>query len=138
MIIEEIKSIKSGKRELRQFGITISIVLGLLGLLFLWREKEWFSYLLIVSIVFLSIGLVLPLLLKPVHKIWMVLALLIGWLVTGVIIIVLFYLVVTPIGLLARLFGKDFLDTKIDRDVNSYWIPRNTVKFERSKHERQF
>jgi hypothetical protein len=138
MIIEEIKSIKSGKRELRQFGITIGIVLGLLGLLFLWREKEWFSYLLIVSIVFLSIGLVLPLLLKPVHKIWMVLALLIGWLVTRVIIIVLFYLVVTPIGLLARLFGKDFLDTKIDRDVNSYWIPRKTIKVDKRNYENQF
>jgi hypothetical protein len=138
MIIEEIKSIKSGKRELRQFGITIGIVLGLLGLLFLWREKEWFSYLLIVSIVFLFFGLALPALLKPIHKIWMTLALLIGWLVTGVIIIVLFYLVVTPIGLLARLFGKDFLDTKIDRDVNSYWIPRKSIKFDKRNYENQF
>lgn len=138
MIIEEIKSIKSGKRELRQFGITIGIVLGLLGCLFWWREKDWYFYLLIFSTVFLFLGLALPFILKPLHKLWMALAILMGWLVTRVIIIILFYMIVTPIGLLARLCGKEFLNTKIDRNVNSYWILRKPIKFGKRDYENQF
>ena len=109
-MIEEIKNIKSGRRELRQFGITVGIVLGLLGCFFIWRQKEWCYYFIIISFVFLLFGLVLPLLLKPVHKVWMTLAIFMGWCMTGVILGVLFYLVVTPIGLLMRLCGNDFFD----------------------------
>lgn len=138
MIIEEIKNIKSGKRELRQFGITIGIILGLLGVWFLWHGKEWYSLLFIVSGVFLFLGIVLPLLLKPIHKLWMSLAVLIGWIMTRVIITILFYLIVTPIGLLARLCGKDFLNTKLDRNVDSYWLPRKAVKCDKRKYENQF
>jgi len=138
VIIEEIKNIKSGKRELRKFGIVVGIVLGLLGVLFLWRGKDTYSYFLILSAAFLILGLAVPILLKPIHKVWMTLAELLGWLMTRVILSVLFYLVVTPIGLLARLSGKDFLDSKFDRNANSYWIPKGTVKFEKSNYERQF
>jgi hypothetical protein len=55
-----------------------------------------------------------------------------------VILSVLFYLVVTPIGLLGRLFGKGFLDLKFNRNVDSYWIPKAKVKLEKSDYERQF
>jgi len=138
VIIEEIKNIKSGKRELRKFGITVGIVLGLLGGLFLWRGRDTYSYFLILSAAFLLLGLVVPILLKPIHKVWMTLAVLLGWLMTRVILSVLFYLVVTPIGLLARLFRKDFLELKFNGNGDSYWIPKGKVKFERSDYERQF
>lgn len=139
MIIEEIKNIKSGRRELRKFGITFGILLGLLGGWFFWREKEHYSYFLILSVAFLLFGLVVPIVLKPVYKVWMTLAVLLCWLMTRFILSVLFYLVVTPTGLLARSFGKDFLDLKFDRSAaGSYWIPRKRVKFERSDYEKQF
>lgn len=138
MIIEEIRNIKSGKRELRKFGIIVGIVLGLLGGLFLWRGRDYYSYFLILSVALLLLGLVVPILLRPIHKVWMTLAILMGWLMTRVILSVLFYLVVTPIGLLARLFGKDFLDTEFEKSGNSYWIPKGTAKFERSDYEKQF
>ena len=137
MIVEEIKGIKSEKKEVRQFGITIGTVLGLLGGVLLWRGKDYYPYFLMLSIVFLFFGLALPALLKPIHKIWMTLAVLIGLFVTRVIMIILFYLLVTPIGLFARLCGKDFLDTKCDRNVNSYWIPRKTIKVDKTNYENQ-
>jgi cyanate permease len=123
MIIREIENVKSEKRELRQFGITVAIILGLLGGLFFLREKDHYSYFFIFSGVFL-LGLVTPILLKPIQKIWMSLAILIGCFATKVILIVLFYLVITPVGLLTRVFGKSFLDTKVDRNTDSYWIFR--------------
>lgn len=138
MIIEEIKNIKSGKKELRQFGITIGAVLGFLGVWFLWQDKEGGYVLLSSAVVLFALGFILPLLLKPLHKLWMTLAILLGWLMTRIILIILFYLVVTPIGLLARLCGKDFLNKKFDRKVNSYWILRKVTPFDRKSYERQF
>jgi hypothetical protein len=138
MIIEEIRSIKSGKRELRQFGITIGVVLGLLGMWCVWRGKEGSYPLLISSILFFSSGFIFPLLLKPVQKLWMSLAVLMGWLMTRVIVTILFYLVVTPIGLLARVCGKDFLNTKLDKSAHSYWISRKQTTSDKKMYENQF
>ena len=138
MIAEEIRKIKSGKKELRQFGITIGVVLGFLGAWFLWRGKEGSHLFLITAVVFFASGFLLPLLLKPLHKVWMTLALLLGWLMTRIILIILFYLVVTPIGLLARFCGKDFLNKKFDRKVNSHWLLRKPTPFDSKSYERQF
>ena len=138
MIIEEIKNIKSGKRELRQFGITIGLVLGLLGSWFLWRNKEGSSLLLIAATLFLSLGFTLPRLLKPFQKLWMTLAVLLGWLMTRIILTILFYLVVTPIGLLAKVSGKDFLNRKFNSDASSYWIPRKAITPDKRNYEKQF
>jgi hypothetical protein len=138
MIIEEIKSIKSGKRELKQFGITIGVVLGLLAMWCVWRGKEGSYPLLISSVLFFSLGFIFPLLLKPVQKLWMSLAVLMGWLMTRVIVTILFYLVVTPIGLLAKVCGKDFLNTKIDKNTNSYWIPKKIAGPDEKNYENQF
>lgn len=138
MIIEEIKNIKSGRSELRKFGITMGIFLGLLGGLSWWRANDYYSYLFILSIAFLLFGLAMPMLLKPIHKIWMTLAILMGWLMTRIILSVLFYLVVTPVSLLTRLFGKDFLGLRFNNDADSYWIPREGVKKHKSEYEKQF
>jgi hypothetical protein len=120
MLSEEIKNIKSGRSELRKFGITLGIAFGLLSGLIYWRGKISPLPFFIISALFFFFGLVLPGLLKPIQKIWMILAVLMGWVMTRVILIVAFYLMVTPIGLLARLFGKDFLNTKFDSNVSSY------------------
>lgn len=140
MIVEDIKSIKSGKKELRQFGLTIGIVLGLLGLLFWWLGENYYPYLLILSAAFLLFGLILPITLKPIQKIWMSLAVVLGWLMTRIILIILFYLIFTPIGILGRMFGKSFLDLKFSRirNVDSYWIPKGKVGLDRSYYEKQF
>jgi len=135
---EEIRNIKSGKKEVRQFGITIGIVLGLLGGLLFLRQKDFYAYFLIFSAAFFVSALVLPALLKPVQKVWMSLAIVIGWFMTRVILTVLFYLVVTPIAIVARIFGKRFLDTALNRDVNSYWITRKPAAVEKEGYENQF
>jgi hypothetical protein len=138
MIVEEIRSIKSGKKELRQFGITIGIVLGLLGIWFFWVGKEGKYLLIIGAILFSSLGLIFPLVLKPFQKLWMTLAILMGWLVTRVIVTVLFYLVVTPIGIFAKLCGKKFLNVKLDKSADSYWIKRTHTTPDKQAYEKQF
>jgi hypothetical protein len=68
----------------------------------------------------------------------MTLAVLLGWLMTRIILTILFYLVVTPIGLLAKLSGKDFLNRKFNREAQSYWIPRKATTTDKRNYENQF
>ena len=138
MIIDDIKNIKSGKRELRKFGITFSIVLVLLGGLCILRNKDYYSYLFIFSITFLFLSLAAPTVLKPVQKIWISLSIVIGWSIARIILIILFYFIVTPTGILARIFGKEFLDLKFGRKADSYWISRRVIRPEKRNYEKQF
>jgi hypothetical protein len=138
MIVEEIKTIKSSKSDLRKFGITMGIVLILFGGLFLWRDKDYYIYLFIIAAAFIIPGLAIPFVLKPIHKVWMTISIILGWIMTRVILSILFYLVVTPTSWLARLFGKEFLDLKIDKDASSYWIPRKELKLNKADYEKQF
>ena len=116
----------------------MGIILTLLGGLFLWREKGYFIYFFILAAAFIIPGLVLPAVLRPAHKVWMTLSILLGWVMTRVILSVLFYLVVTPTRCLARLFGKQFLDLKIDNNIESYWIQREKQPLNKTDYERQF
>lgn len=138
MVIEEIKNIQSGKNELRNFGMTVGIFLGILGALFLWREKDYYICFILFSAAFLFLGLALPISLRPVHKAWMTLSTVLGWFMTGLILSVLFYVVITTIGLLSRLFGMDFLSRKFNRNLKSYWIPRGATKSPERSYESQF
>jgi len=139
MIIEEIKNIKSGKKELRKFGIIMGTVIGVIGGLLFWREKDYYIYFLGVAAAFFLFSFTITFILKPIHKFWMGLAVLMSWGMTRVILSILFYLGITPISFLARLFGKDFLGLKFNKNnTNSYWIPKERKKFERDSYEKQF
>jgi hypothetical protein len=139
MLIEEIKNIKSSKKELRKFGITVGIVLGLLGGFLWWKGKDLYLIMFVISFLFLFFGAIVPIILKPIQKVWMSLALILGWIMTRVILSLMFYLVFFPIGMLARIFGKDFLDQKRDTDIKSYWILRKSEpQRPKEAYEKQF
>jgi hypothetical protein len=138
MIIEEIRAIKGGTKELRQFGVTIAAALCLIGGWLWWKESRWDGYLFVAAAAVLLPTLLFPNLLKPFHRFWMVLGLCMGLVVSSVLMIVLFYLVVTPIGLLMRLRGMDPLKRSFDREAESYWIPRDAGTADKKNYERQF
>ena len=75
---------------------------------------------------------------KPVHIGWMMLALALGWLNTRLLLGVFFYVIVTPIGVIMRLFGKDILDEKLDRSATTYWIKRESVPLDKKRYENLF
>ena len=87
---------------------------------------------------FISLGLVLPFILKPIYLLWMIFSVLLGWFMTRVILISLFYLVMTPIGVISRLFGNKFLELKMDKKNRTYWNHRTKNKFDKENFEKQF
>ena len=139
MLFEEIKAIKSDKRDLRNFGLTIGIASGVLGGLLWWKGKDTYMVFTILSSAFILFGLVLPAALKPLQKVWMALAVILGWFMTRVILGMLFFFVFTTISLISKLLlKKQFLDLKIDKSVKSYWIRRESKPFDAKNYERQF
>jgi len=138
MLFEEIKNIKSDKKDLRNFGITFGVVFGLLGGALWWKGKDTTSIFVILSAVFFFFGFALPALLKPLQKAWMTFAVILGWVMTRLILCVLFYFIFTGIGLGGRLFGKQFLDLKMDNSRKSYWNYRKSGPVDKRSYERQF
>ena len=142
MIIEEIKNIKSGKKELRQFGIVISIALVILGAFCLWRGREAYVYFFILSAGFLLSGLLRPFILKPFQKIWMSFAVILGWVTSRIILTILFYVIITPIGFFARCIRKEFLALNFAKKADTYWISKKYDKFDSkfdiNRYEKQF
>ncbi len=138
VILDEIKSIKSGRGELRKFGISFGIVLAILGSLWLWRGKPFYFYFYIGSGFFLASAFIIPVVLKPVHFLLASLLVIVRVLLTYFMLFVAFYLVFTPIGMIARIFGRDMLHERIDKSSTSYWIPKQHKAAKPEDYERQF
>lgn len=138
MIFEEIKNIKSGKRELKTFGLSLGIVSFLWIGLFSWHRKSWYPYLFALPGILIFSAYVYPLTLKALHKTLRILFILISWIITRLALSILFYLVITPISIIYRLFGKKFLDLKFNKNVDSYWILRENSHLDRKACEKQF
>lgn len=138
MVIKELKNIKSGKKELRQFGLILSFFLFFLTILFSLRDKTFRFSFFILSIIAFFLGLYAPVLLKPIQRALMSFATVVGWIVTRIILTILFYLVLAPIGILGKIFGYKFLDTVIKKDSESYWIVKDRRKLDKKSYEKQF
>ena len=118
---------KPGARELRQFA-GLFLVFGLAAGTLIYFFKDWpllVSQILWGAAVVVGVaGLLLPSLAKPVYVVMMAVALPIGMVVSTVLMTLIYFVIMTPIGLLLRLFGKDALHRKMDPSAPSYWIRR--------------
>ena len=136
-MIDEIKNIKSVKKDLKNFGLTIGIILSLFGLFLFYKQIDYFIYFVGVGLTFLSLGLIAPKILKPIYKVWMTFAVIIGWIMTRLILSILFYSVITGIAILTRIIGKDFLNLKVN-NRESYWNNRDSDHELNQDYEKQF
>ncbi len=124
-MIEEIKNINTDKKEIRKFGFLVGGVLVAISIFFLWKGLSYFQLLLVIGVSLILLGFFIPKILKPLYIIWMTFATILGWIMTRVILTILFYLIVTPIGLVARMFGTKFLDLSWHNNVSSHWNKRD-------------
>ena len=79
----------------------------------------------------------MPIILKPVYFLWMIFAFILGWVMTRVILSIVFYIIITPIGLITRLLGEDFLNIKKIKN-DSYWNNRDSSEELNQNYEKQF
>jgi polyferredoxin len=113
MLRDDIKGLqKASARDLRKFGLTVGGVFLGLGLLFYFRHKPWWPWFIGPGVPLIALGAILPRGLKWIYVAWMTLAMVLGAIVSTILLTLLFCVVVTPIGWIARLAGKDFLSRK--------------------------
>tara|TARA_B100001057_G_scaffold194792_1_gene195626 strand:- start:716 stop:1099 length:384 start_codon:yes stop_codon:yes gene_type:complete len=118
----------------KSFGIVFFVVFLLISFYPLLNNEGIRYWSLIISITFLILGILKSSFLSPLNKLWFKFGILLGKIISPIIMGIIFFLVVTPIGLIMRLFGKDVLNLK-KNDHKTYWIEKTGPK---SKMKNQF
>jgi hypothetical protein len=108
----------------RSFGFVFAAVFALIALWPLLHQGGVRVWALVVAAAFALVAVVRPALLATPNRLWMKLGLLLGKIVAPIALGILFYAVLTPLGALMRMTGKDPLRLKRDPSAASYWIPR--------------
>ena len=109
----------------RNFGIVFCILFALIGLWPLLNSENLRYWSIIISLIFLILGLLNSRILNPLNYIWYKFGLFLGGIVSPLIMGLIFFLVVTPIGLIMKVLGKDLLRLKYNKKDNTYWIEKN-------------
>jgi hypothetical protein len=138
LIKEEIRSISNTPSDLRKFGITVGMVLVIIGSIMFWFETNGYLYFTAAGTFLVFSGIVFPSVLKPFNMVWMTIAVILGFIMTRIILGVLYYLVLTPISLIAKISGKKFIEKGFDRNRETYWNVREKKEIIPSEYERQF
>ena len=111
----------------RSFGLVFFVLFLVIGLWPLINNNEIKIWSIAISVVFLVLGLLNSKLLLPLNKLWFKFGLLLGKIISPLVMVIIFFLVVTPIGYLMRMLKKDLLNLKLN-DEKSYWIEKNEPK----------
>tara|TARA_A100001015_G_C14941274_1_gene692643 strand:+ start:298 stop:678 length:381 start_codon:yes stop_codon:yes gene_type:complete len=108
----------------KSFGILFFIVFFIIGLWPLFEKEEIRLWSIIISILFLLLGLIESKILIPLNNYWIKLGEVLGKIIAPVVMLAIFLFVVTPMSFLVKLIGKDLLGLKFSKKINSYWIKR--------------
>ena len=112
------------KSSNKSFGILFFVIFLGLGLWPLTNDNNPNIYLIIISIIFLILGLLNSKLLSPLNSFWIKFGELLGKIIAPVVMAIIYFLILTPISLIVRLFGKDLLGLKFSKQLKTYWIKR--------------
>jgi|SRR5690349_1370986 hypothetical protein len=122
----------------RSFGITFAVIFALIAAIKLWRGHGGAAYWLAAAVVALALAFYWTAPLRPLNKAWFRLSLALYAVVNPVMMGLIFYSTIVPIGLLMRLFGKDPLRLRRDAAAPSYWIDRSEDGTDAARMKTQF
>jgi Saxitoxin biosynthesis operon protein SxtJ len=126
---------RATRTDLAWFGLIFAALFGLLGLLTLWRSSWHLRTTPIVLWCIGAIGSLLYYAIRPIQRPFydgfLTIVYPIGWLVSHLMMILIYHVVLTPIGLIMRLLGRDPMNRAFDRAASSYWVPHDLNKSSR-------
>lgn len=140
-IREEIKSAyrEPTGRDLNILALLFLVIPALIGGYILWRRGAASGYVWIGVGVGLALCRVIPPLFRLIYRLWISFSVVLGYFISRVILTLVFYLVITPTGLLMRVLAKDPMERKIDPNAASYWIKREPqTDYSVQRYEKQF
>ena len=109
----------------RSFGLLFFVVFLVIAFWPLTKQGEVNLYLISIALIFFVLGILNSKILSPLNKAWIKLGEILGRIVAPVVMAIVYFIILTPISLLVRLFGKDLIGMKFSKDIKkSYWIKR--------------
>ncbi len=127
------------KKQIRTFGLGLAVILSLFALLNFYKgHLTTASVLSVLGVISVTLALLCPTILKPVYIVFMKIAHVLGWVNTRILLGIIFYIIMTPIGVIMKVFGKDLLDRKIEPARKSYWIINEEGTVDKSRYEKQY
>ena len=115
---------KNKKSNNRSFGILFFIVFLILGLYPTLKGNSPNIYFILISIPFIILGLINSKILTPLNNTWIKLGEILGIIIAPIVMAIIYFFILTPISIVVRIFGKDLLSIKFNKQVNTYWINR--------------
>jgi len=112
----------------RSFGITFFVVFLIVGIWPLLYSESIRIWSIIISLIFLFLGLIKFRYLTPLNKLWSKFGILLGSIVNPIVMGLVFFVVLTPIAIIMKLIGKDTLKRKFNKSEKTYWIYREKIK----------
>ena len=117
----------------RSFGLLFFVVFLILGLWPLKNSLDPNLYLISISAVFLILGLTNSKILTPLNKLWIKFGEILGMIIAPLVMALVYFIVLTPVSLIVRIFGKDLLGLKFLKQKDSYWINRKKKRLSMKK-----
>ncbi|MBD3224784.1 MAG: hypothetical protein GF313_08650 [Caldithrix sp.] len=135
-IKQELTALPVSVKNIRYFALPVGFILLLLGVWLQFNTATLSAiFLLVIGLGLAFSGLMIPKRIVWLYKIWMTLALSLGWLISRLLMVLVFYAVLTPIGFILKLFGKRLMDHRFTDKADSYW---HDVRHQKSDYEKMY
>lgn len=127
---------KENINDIKLFGLALTIMLSLLSIKLFKSGQLFYKNIIAIAVISFALSIFLPKVILPIYKIFRLFAYIVNWLISNIALILIFYLVFTPIGLFLKLIGKDLLDLEKTTE-ESHWIKKPEV-FLKDRYIKQF
>ena len=131
-----LKDINTSIKEIKKFGFTVGLSFIIIGVILLSISNSSYP-LIVLGLSILVCAIYMTFILKPIYIIWMLFSNIIGWFMTRVILCILYFILITPIGLSRRLLGKQFIELKWDKSKKTYWT-YSSSRTTKDNYEKQY
>jgi hypothetical protein len=121
---ENISNIEAKKSTEKSFGYVFSFIFFLVSLYLFFTSRGLYIWAILISLIFLMAALFYPKALNIPNELWFKFGIFLGSIIAPIIMMLVFFIVVAPTGIIMRLLGKDLLKQKLDNSVESYWEKR--------------
>lgn len=130
-------AIGESEKEVRTTWIGFAVIFGVVAGLLWYKERGTWPWLAGTSLFFALFAATAPMALLPLYRLWVKLAGFLAWFNTRLLLGLVYFAVLTPMGLLMRAAGKDPMKRRLDPDAASYWVPRDGA-FDRARLTKQY
>ncbi len=128
----------SSRKEQRAFGLVMAVAIVVVTVIHWLIRRELATWPFYISAAFAVLGLVAPIVLKPVFVVWIKFSLLLNWTVTRILLSIIFYLMIAPTGWLMLIFSDDPLKRRFDADAETYWEEPEDQPEDPARYENMF